>query len=139
MSGKYEDYDNHDKEAYKEFCKAVENIKRKQVESEFQGKGNNTKKKKNEENPLLMDFDFDSKMKEFMKKSTNNDMFKPLVQTVNQVSNIDNMVDNLKQNVVSNVSNNIVDVVKNEVNENINSIMNDNNKPPIPSRDTDPT
>lgn len=139
LSGKYEDYDNHDKEAYKEFCKAVENIKRKQVESEFQGKGNNTKKKKNEEKPLLMDFDFDSKMKEFMKKSTNNDMFKPLVQTVNQVSNIDNMVDNLKQNVVSNVSNNIVDVVKNEVNENINSIMNDNNKPPIPSRDTDPT
>ena len=41
--------------------------------------------------------------------------------------------------MVSNVSNNIVDVVKNEVNENINSIMNDNNKPPIPSRDTDPT
>ena len=45
LSGKYEEYDEHDKKSYKEFCKAVENIKRKQVEFEFQGKGNDTKKK----------------------------------------------------------------------------------------------
>ena len=45
LSGKYEEYETHTKEAYKDFCKAIENIKRKQVEQEFQGKGNNTKKK----------------------------------------------------------------------------------------------
>ena len=46
LSGKYEDHDTHDKESYKEFCKAVENIKRKQVEQEFaNGKGDGKKKK----------------------------------------------------------------------------------------------
>ena len=60
LSGKYEEYDTHEKKAYKEFCKAIENIKRKQVETEFQGKGNTTKKKpddkdKDKEKPLLED------------------------------------------------------------------------------------
>jgi hypothetical protein len=125
LSGKYEEYDTHNREAYKEFCKAVENIKRKQVEQEFQGKGNNTKKKKNKDGTdnksPLMDFDFDGQMKSFMEKSKNNEMFKPLVQTVNQttnqVSNIDNMVDNLKQKVVDNVVDNITDEVKGKVDE----------------------
>ena len=70
LSGKYEEYNTHNREAYKEFCKAVENIKRKQVEQEFQGKGNNTKKKKNKDDSdnksPLMDFDFDGQMKSFM-------------------------------------------------------------------------
>ena len=144
LSGKYEDHDIHDKEAYKEFCKAVENIKRKQVENEFQGKGNNTKKKKSDDkqSPLL-DFDFDGKMKEFMDKSKNNDMFKPLVQSVNQVSNVDNMISNLKNNVVNDVTNNIVDNITNSISGNvsdtISDINNNNNnnsdKPAIPDRD----
>jgi len=37
LSGKYDEYDDHD-EAYKPFCKSIENIKRKQVEKEFPGK-----------------------------------------------------------------------------------------------------
>jgi hypothetical protein len=57
LSGKYEEYNKHDKKAYKEFCKAVENIKRKQIETEFAGKGNTTKKKEqiksDAEAPLL--------------------------------------------------------------------------------------
>lgn len=56
LSGKYEEYPKHDKKAYKEFCKAVENIKRKQIENEFAGKGNTTKKKEQKsgaESPLL--------------------------------------------------------------------------------------
>ena len=135
-------------EAYKDFCKAVENIKRKQVENEFQGKGNSTKKKKGDDkqSPLL-DFDFDGKMKEFMDKSKNNDMFKPLVQSVNQVSNVDNMISNLKNNVVNDVTNNIVDNITNTISDNISdtiSDMNNNNnnnnnnnsdKPVIPDRD----
>jgi len=51
LSGKYEEYDTHEKKAYKEFCKAIENIKRKQIETEFQGKGNTTKKKPDNQKP----------------------------------------------------------------------------------------
>jgi hypothetical protein len=45
LSGKYEDYEDHE-EAYKPFSKSVENIKRKQVEKEFQGKADINKHKK---------------------------------------------------------------------------------------------
>ena len=44
LSGKYEDYEDHI-EAYRPFCKSIENIKRKQVEKEFSGKGESKKKK----------------------------------------------------------------------------------------------
>ena len=44
LSGKYEDYEDH-KAAYRPFCKSIENIKRKQVEKEFSGKGEVKKKK----------------------------------------------------------------------------------------------
>jgi len=111
LSGKYEDYDTHDAESYKEFCKAVENIKRKQVEMEFQGKGNKTKKSKNGNQAPLLDFDFEGQMKSFMEKSTNNQMFKPLVDTVNTVSNIDN----LKNNVTNNVTNNLKQSIEKEI------------------------
>lgn len=145
LSGKYEDHDIHDKESYKDFCKAVENIKRKQVEQEFQGKGNHTNKKdKDDKKSPLLDFDFDGKMKEFMEKSQNNQMFKPLVQTANQVSNVDNMFDNLKQNAINNVVNNVSntfdevvgevdDKVLGQVNEVKDTIIGVNNT--IPARD----
>jgi len=45
LAGKYEDYETHE-EAYKPFSKTVETIKRKQVEKEFQGKGDVNKNKK---------------------------------------------------------------------------------------------
>ena len=45
LSGKYEDDETH-QEAYKVFCKSVENIKRKQVEKEFPGKADVNKNKK---------------------------------------------------------------------------------------------
>ena len=44
LSGKYDEYESH-KEAYRPFCKSIENIKRKQVEKEFSGKGEVKKKK----------------------------------------------------------------------------------------------
>jgi len=43
LSGRYDDYQDH-KEAYRPFCKSIENIKRKQVEKEFSGKGSSKKK-----------------------------------------------------------------------------------------------
>ena len=55
LSGKYEDFENH-QEAYKTFSKAIESIKRKQIEQEFSnGKGDSKKKK----------FDFQGEMKKF--------------------------------------------------------------------------
>jgi len=107
LSGKYEEYDTHSKEAYKEFCKAVENIKRKQVEQEFQGKGNNTKKKKTDE-----PFNFDGQMKSFIERSSTNETYKPLINATNNITNVpklsvehlndpdtllDNITDNLKE------------------------------------------
>jgi len=48
LAGKYEDYETHE-EAYKPFSKTVETIKRKQVEKEFQGKGDVNKNKKDKD------------------------------------------------------------------------------------------
>ena len=56
LSGKYEDDETH-QEAYKVFCKSVENIKRKQVEKEFSGKGDVNKNKKGKK------FDFQAELK----------------------------------------------------------------------------
>ena len=55
LSGKYEDDKSH-QAAYKDFSKSIENIKRKQVEKEFSGKGDVNKKKK--EKP----FDFQAEL-----------------------------------------------------------------------------
>ena len=55
LSGKYEDYKNHDLESYKNFCKNIETIKRKQIENEFNGKADSKKK----------NFDFAGEFKKF--------------------------------------------------------------------------
>ena len=147
LSGKYEEYDNHNKEAYKEFCKAVENIKRKQIEQEFQGKGNKAKKKDGSNKSPLLDFDFDGQMKSFIEKSKNNEMFKPLVDTVNTVSNLENIRNNitedLKQSVeqktndgqqlLTNLSTTITDVENNVKTVNLLQPI---TKPVIPIDDT---
>ena len=55
LSGKYEDDESH-QEAYKAFSKSIENIKRKQVEKEYSGKGDVNKNKKGKK------FDFQSEL-----------------------------------------------------------------------------
>ena len=59
LSGKYEDFKSH-KEAYKTFNKSVENIKRKQVEKEFSGKGDVNKNKKENKDKDKEDTKIDS-------------------------------------------------------------------------------
>jgi hypothetical protein len=115
LSGKYEEHDTHNKKAYKEFCKAIENIKRKQVETEFQGKGNTTKKKpdnKNDNEKPLLDKDDD--------KKTNN---KPLIKAGTSVktSDIENILEDTKviSTTVSGISNIIEDKI-NDVNDDVN-------------------
>jgi len=63
LSGKYEEYEEHDKKSYKEFCKAIETIKRKQVEQEYSGKADSQKKK---------EFNFADEMEKFQDKATKN-------------------------------------------------------------------
>ena len=55
LSGKYEDDESH-QEAYKDFSKSIENIKRKQVEKEYSGKGDVNKNKKGKK------FDFQAEL-----------------------------------------------------------------------------
>jgi len=55
LSGKYEDDESH-KAAYKAFSKSIENIKRKQVEKEYSGKGDVNKNKKEKK------FDFQAEL-----------------------------------------------------------------------------
>ena len=55
LSGKYEDEDSH-QDAYKAFSKRIENIKRKQVEKEYSGKGDVNKNKKEKK------FDFQAEL-----------------------------------------------------------------------------
>ena len=63
LSGKYEEYEEHDKKSYKEFCKAIETIKRKQIEQEYSGKADSQKKK---------EFNFAEEMEKFQDKATKN-------------------------------------------------------------------
>ena len=58
LSGKYEEYEDH-KEAYKPFCKSIENIKRKQVEKEYSGKADVSKGKKEGK---VQNFDFQTEL-----------------------------------------------------------------------------
>jgi hypothetical protein len=55
LSGKYEDDESH-QAAYKSFSKSIENIKRKQVEKEYSGKGDVNKNKKEKK------FDFQAEL-----------------------------------------------------------------------------
>ena len=72
LSGKYEEYESH-KSAYRPFCKSIENIKRKQVEKEFSGKGEVKKKK---------EFDFEKELEKELKK---NEKMKQLTSKAEQL------------------------------------------------------
>ena len=67
LSGKYDDFEDH-KDAYKPFCKSIENIKRKQVEKEFPGKADVNKGKKEEKKK----FNFEQELLKNLPKQYNN-------------------------------------------------------------------
>ena len=87
LSGKYEEYEDHN-EAYKPFCKSIENIKRKQVEKEFPGKADVSKGKKEDK---TKQYDF---QKELMKnlpqqyKVENDEKTKVMDQKMDQLLGI---------------------------------------------------
>ena len=116
LSGKYDDHDSHNKKSYKEFCKAIESIKRKQVEQEFSsGKGDSKKKKQPE-------FNFAKEFSNFQGKSG---LEKPLLLKGNKEEDkdIENVGDSLS-NVAGNVLSKIDEVVEEveEVEENVEKV-----------------
>ena len=115
LSGKYEEYETHTKEAYKDFSKAIENIKRKQVEQEFQGKGNNAKKKPT--------FDFGSQMESFI-NNAGSKVLEKVKQTLENGSKVVEKVEELSE-VVS-VAEPVAEPVS-EINKNIKVEITDNN------------
>jgi hypothetical protein len=117
LSGKYEDYDTHTKEAYKEFCKAIENIKRKQIEQEFQGKGNNAKKKENKD--IKNDKDNSNTtplLKDKKDKSQNNN----ITDTLEKVGDIEDIIPEETDVVKDTLENTIEQISKNNITINLN-------------------
>ena len=57
LSGKYENAKTHE-QSFKQFCKSIESIKRKQIEQEYNGKGEDKKKK----------FDFEEELNDTLPK-----------------------------------------------------------------------
>ena len=100
LSGKYEDDETH-QEAYKDFSKSIENIKRKQVEKEFSGKGDVNKNKKGKKEPKF----------DFQKELMNNlpDHMKPIQDlekgNVINKSRVNGKVDNEKVDEINTLMN----------------------------------
>ena len=113
LSGKYDDYESH-KEAYRPFCKSIENIKRKQVEKEFSGKGEVKKKKefdfKKELSSVLPD-KYEKNMNTQIDDRLKNDKILSLlnglsaVATNNDLDNRDSLKENLQGTIMKEVGN----------------------------------
>ena len=113
LSGKYDDYESH-KEAYRPFCKSIENIKRKQVEKEFSGKGEVKKKKefdfKKEFSNVLPD-KYEKNMNTQIEDRLKNDKILSLlnglsaVATNNDLDNRDSLKENLQGTIMKEVGN----------------------------------
>tara|TARA_B100000949_G_C14123091_1_gene383421 strand:- start:169 stop:765 length:597 start_codon:yes stop_codon:yes gene_type:complete len=98
LSGKYEDDETH-QEAYKVFCKSVENIKRKQVEKEFPGKADVNKNKKGKK------FDFQEELKKNLPDHLKGQLEDKKTDPEKGESKSDPKVDTTKIDEISNLMN----------------------------------
>ena len=114
LSGKYDDYESH-REAYRPFCKSIENIKRKQVEKEFSGKGEVKKKKefdfKKELSSVLPD-KYEKNMNTQIEDRLKNDKILSLLNGLSAVTtqggndlDRDSLKENLQGNIMKEVGN----------------------------------
>ena len=107
LSGKYENAQNHG-QAFKQFCKSVEGVKRKQIEQEYNGKGEDKKNK----------FDFSEELNNTLPKQFQNKQIE--VPKTNPSSTLDTLLDvgdsvtDLKQSLKGSTSvlNETTDVAK---------------------------
>lgn len=110
LSGKYEDDESH-QEAYKDFSKSIENIKRKQVEKEYSGKGDVNKNKKGKK------FDFqDELMKNLPEELRKQIPTKPKVDVEEGVKRVDDKIhemDDLMKEKVNQIDD-LINTIKNK-------------------------
>jgi len=108
LSGKYEDFENH-QQAYKTFSKAIESIKRKQIDQEFSnGKGENKKKK----------FDFHGEMKKF---SENQQLLQPPVQQLqSSIPSVQGTIQQLQSSIQEPIQPPVQETIKKEIKEKLN-------------------
>jgi len=122
LSGKYEEYEDHN-EAYKPFCKSVENIKRKQVEKEFPGKADVNKGKKDKK-----EFDFQKEFlanlpqqykKEADQKIEVDKKMDKLLGLLESGDKLSSKIDNSKPTTIENVKEKVKEEIKEKVKEEI--------------------
>ena len=124
LSGKYDEYGSH-KDAYRAFCKSIENIKRKQVEKEFSGKGEVKKKKefdfKKELSQVLPD-KYENNMNTQLEDRLKNDKILSLLSGLSDQKDIE---ENLRSNIMTEVGNvkDTVEEKRNIVGETLSQIV----------------
>ena len=113
LSGKYEEYKSH-KEAYKAFCKSIENIKRKQVEKEFPGKADVSKGKKGKKK----EFDFQQELIQNLPSQ-----YKKEVEVKNDVMDhkMDKLLGLLGENQLVSTVGNVRDILQSDTSIEVNS------------------
>ena len=127
LSGKYEDCESH-KEAYKPFNKSVENIKRKQVEKEYSGKGDVNKNKKtkpkfnfqDELNKQLPDQYETKQLNDIEKGSLKvNEMTNLMNTKMNQLDSLMGMLENKKSENLDKKVNNVRDILTESITDKV--------------------
>lgn len=90
LSGKYENAKTHE-QSFKQFCKSIESIKRKQIEQEYNGKGEDKKKK----------FDFEEELKDTLPKQFQSEtrQIKAPPNPLSTLLDVDDSVTDLKQSL----------------------------------------
>jgi hypothetical protein len=144
LSGKYDEYESH-RAAYRPFCKSIENIKRKQVEKEFSGKGEVKKKKefnfKKELSSVLPD-KYENNMNTNIEDRLQNDNILSLLKGLGDPKDLMAQKSNLEQKIMGEVGNvqsvieEKVDVAKETASEIINQSVEkiDEAAPPTESK-----
>lgn len=144
LSGKYDEYESH-RAAYRPFCKSIENIKRKQVEKEFSGKGEVKKKKefdfKKELSAVLPD-KYEKNMNTNIEDRLQNDNILSLLKGLGDPKDLMAQKSNLEQKIMGEVGNvqsvieEKVDVAKETASEIINQSVEkiDEAAPPTESK-----
>jgi len=103
LSGKYENAQNHG-QAFKQFCKSVEGVKRKQIEQEYNGKGEDKKNKFNFEEELNITLPKQYQTKKIESSSTSQSELGSGLGTALEVGDV---VSDLKQSANDRVEGNL--------------------------------
>ena len=110
LSGKYEDCEDH-KEAYKPFSKSIENIKRKQVEKEFSGKGDVNKNKGGKEKKKP-EFDFQKELLKQLPDKYEGKQMQPLETKMDSKFNqLDSLMSMLNEKSVASMVGNVTEEI----------------------------